>query len=827
MSKVNCEKLKVGLGLIALLVLVAVTRGADELPTITVHADKPGHAVSPLMTGMCIEDVNHEIYGGLYSQMIFGESFAEPARAIAPKGFDALGGIWQVSDGKLIAAAGQGPKLVSSHAAISTGEVGVEIKFADKAAGLAGLIVKVNQPAIGADRWIGYEVSLDPARQLMVIGRHRNNWEHIKDVACPVPVGQWIKLCARMSDQALEVLVDGKVIFKHEGAPQLPAGRVGLRTWQRGAEFRDLWVRTGGKLEKLPFDAGDDAWAAGVSGMWRGMRKGTAAGKFAIQTTDPFTGKQSQRIEFDSGEGEVGIENRGLNRQGMSIVAGREYAGHVWMKTDHGADVFLAMESADGEKSFAEERIPAQPGAWRLYEFKLTPNATDHAGRFVVKLRKPGRVVIGHVFLQPGEWGRFKSLPVRKDVVEGILAQGVTVLRYGGSMVNAPEYRWKKMIGPRDRRPGYHGTWYPYSSNGWGIIDFLNLCEAMGVVGVPDFNMDETPADMADFIEYVNGPADSEWGKKRAADGHPAPYGLKYLELGNEEAVNEAYRVRFEPLAEAIWKKDPNITPVIGDFEYKQVITDPYNFKGAPRITSLAAQEKILKFARERKKPVWFDVHIWNQKPGDCQPHLAALANVAGWFEKLAPGAEFKICVFEENSTNHAMMRALAHAQTINGLMRLADRVPIVCAANGLQVDGQNDNGWDQGLLFMNPWQVWNQPPGWVTKMISDKRPTDRVEVELKGTDLDVFARISADRTLLSLQVVNLKDHQVKARLVVRGFNQTDATVEITQIHGGLNEVNTSDNPDRVSPHVSKMPLNEGQLECTFAADSVTVLKVR
>src|SRR5258706_14724616 len=92
------------------------------------------------------------------------------------------------------------------------------------------------------------------------------------------------------------------------------------------------------------------------------------------------------------------------------------------------------------------------------------------------------------------------------------------------------------------------------------------------------------------------------------------------------------------------------------------------------------------------------------------------------------------------------MRRALAHAETIHGLMRLANRVPIVCAANGLQVDGQNDNGWDQGLLFMNPWQTWNQPPGHVTRMISDNRLADGVEVGTRGSRLELFGRVSADR---------------------------------------------------------------------------------
>ena len=134
--------------------------------------------------------------------------------------------------------------------------------------------------------------------------------------------------------------------------------------------------------------------------------------------------------------------------------------------------------------------------------------------------------MLGHAFLQPGEWGRFKGLPVRRDVAEGLINQGITVLRYGGSMVNTGEYRWKKMIGPRDRRPPYAGHWYRYSSNGWGIVDFMDFCEAAGFEYIPTFDINETPEDLADFIEYAKGPADSAWGRKRVADGHPKPYRL-------------------------------------------------------------------------------------------------------------------------------------------------------------------------------------------------------------------------------------------------------------------------------------------------------------
>ena len=118
----------------------------------------------------------------------------------------------------------------------------------------------------------------------------------------------------------------------------------------------------------------------------------------------------------------------------------------------------------------------------------------------------------------------------------------LTALRYGGSMTNHPQYRWKSMIGPRDRRPPHEGTWYAHSTNGWGIFDFLNFGEAAGLVArSPPSTPTRPPADLVDFVEYANGPARlAEWGRKRACSTAIRRLtGLKHLEIGNEEAVND------------------------------------------------------------------------------------------------------------------------------------------------------------------------------------------------------------------------------------------------------------------------------------------------
>ncbi len=112
--------------------------------------------------------------------------------------------------------------------------------------------------------------------------------------------------------------------------------------------------------------------------------------------------------------------------------------------------VRAALPAGCDSQVYAEASLAVTSNAWQRLEFTLTPSAQGWTGWFALKLKRPGSVVLGHAFLQPGRWGRFKGLPVRRDVAEGLIHQGIAVLRYGGSMVNKGGYKWKKMIGPRD-----------------------------------------------------------------------------------------------------------------------------------------------------------------------------------------------------------------------------------------------------------------------------------------------------------------------------------------------------------------------------------------
>ncbi|HEX5242098.1 MAG TPA: family 16 glycoside hydrolase, partial [Tepidisphaeraceae bacterium] len=801
---------------------------ADEPATITIHADKVLHTLSRHLTGACIEDVNHEIYGGLYSQMIFGESFQEPPTAPLVKGFKSFGGSWSVRDGILSIDAGDGPKLVSDHPAFADGAAGVEIMFRNRDGQNAGLIARVQRPHAGADSFIGYEISLDPARQIVRLARHRNNYQLIEDAKCDVPIGKWISLEVRLHGPEIQVLVDGKSVLDHrEDTNALPGGMIGLRGWHEHAEFRNFWVNQGGAPEPVKFE--ETEAPTNVSGMWRPVVRGSAHGGFSIVTKRPYIGTQSQQITFASGNGEIGISNQGLNHWGMNFIQGKPYEGYAWVRAEKPVTLFASMESHDGSRRLAEKSLNVSAGDWQRVDFTLTPSGSDSNGQFVLSLKQPGTLVIGHAFMQPGEWGRFKGLPVRRDVAEGMINQGITVLRYGGSKANAPAYRWKKMIGPRDHRPPYAGTWYPYSSNGWGIIDFISFCEAAGFEYVPAFNIDESPQDMADFVDYVKSPATSEWGRKRAEDGHPQPFSIHLMELGNEERVDERYAQKFEGLASAIWAKDPDMILVVGDFAYGRPIEDPFNFTGAAsRITTLAGQQRILRFAKAHNGQVWFDIHVDTDRPVAVNNSLVGMLSFADAIDKLAEGAKHRVVVFELNANNHGQRRALANAMAITDIER-DGRMPIVTSANGLQCDGQNDNGWDQGLLFLNPSQVWLQAPGYVTQMLSRSYQPRVVQCDVSeaGKSLDALATLSGDGKTLVLQVTNPGDQQVSTTINFASFAPANQQIKVTELAGPPSAVNSAQNPQNIVPREAEQICDGKAARFSFQPHSFTIIEFR
>jgi len=195
--------------------------------------------------------------------------------------------------------------------------------------------------------------------------------------------------------------------------------------------------------------------------------------------------------------------------------------------------------------------------------------------------------------------------------------------------------------------------------------------------------------------------------------------------------------------------------------------------------------------------------------------------------EKTAAGAKFKVLVFELNANNHSQRRALANALASNAIQR-DGRLPITCSANCLQPDGQNDNAWNQGLLFLTPAQVWLQPPGYVTQMISGNYQPLVVKADCSYPDLDVSAARSQDGKTLVLQIVNVGDQALTLPLKISGFVPRKSSARVVTLEAALDDHNTANEPEKIKPVVSDWQhrLPAGVATLTFPAHSFTVIRL-
>jgi alpha-L-arabinofuranosidase len=151
----------------------------------------------------------------------------------------------------------------------------------------------------------------------------------------------------------------------------------------------------------------------------------------------------------------------------------------------------------------------------------------------------------------------------------------------------------------------------------------------------------------------------------------------------------------------------------------------------------------------------------------------------------------------------------LANAVATHIVERLG--LPVATSANGLQPDGQNDNGWDQGLLFLNPSQVWLEPPGYVTQMMSRAFQPRLLKTDVAGNPehLDAAGKQSDDGKTLVVELVNTSGEACDTEIELAGFKPTKPAAAVEQLAGPLDAVNTADNPRRLVPEQSQWSFGE------------------
>lgn len=320
----------------------------------------------------------------------------------------------------------------------------------------------------------------------------------------------------------------------------------------------------------------------------RGGGKGTIKTESAISlhANNPQYGVLT--VE-QGGEG-VGLLNTGFD--GIALKASEKYDFSLFARRTAGQPlpITVQLEGKNGEV-YSKAILNTLTNDWMQYKVTLQSTATVSDARLVLIGQNSGSVAFDMVSLFPQK--TFKNRPngLRADLAQVIADLKPRFVRFpGGCLAHGDGinniYHWKNTIGPVERRKGQRNIWNYHQTAGLGYFEYFQFCEDIGAkplpvvaagvscqnsfqqwgVGqqcIPLANMDEYIQDVLDLVEYANGPVTSFWGAKRVAAGHPKPFNLQYLGVGNEDRITSEFRQRFEMINKAVKAKYPNII-VIG-----------------------------------------------------------------------------------------------------------------------------------------------------------------------------------------------------------------------------------------------------------------------
>jgi len=337
---------------------------------------------------------------------------------------------------------------------------------------------------------------------------------------------------------------------------------------------------------------------------WEFTERGGAKGMWAVSDSSPVHPNNPHCVQVRSsktGDG-VGLMNPGFDgipvKSGetydVSFFARQNYMNQAWA-ADSGLEgrpmpVVVRLESLDGTV-LAEAPLQIAGREWSRFAATLVPNRTDPKARFVLLLKANGMIALDEISLFPRSTFRDRRNGLRSDLAQTVADLKPRFIRFpGGCLAHGDGvsnfYRWKDTIGPIEQRKGQRNIWGYHQSVGLGYYEYFQYCEDIGAkplpvvpAGVSCQNSDHTPGlgqqcvpiadmpayiqDLLDLVEWANGPVTSKWGAKRAEAGHPLPFGLEYLGVGNEDHITSGFQERFKMIFDAFKAQHPEIT-VIG-----------------------------------------------------------------------------------------------------------------------------------------------------------------------------------------------------------------------------------------------------------------------
>jgi alpha-L-arabinofuranosidase len=573
------------------------------------------------------------------------------------------------------------------------------------------------------------------------------------------------------------------------------------------------------------------------------------SGKVTLMNDGPFERNPHYVRLAPSGHSDkhTMIENHGFF--GMGVKGGQEYRFSVWARVPDGGKAKLWIDLVDNatmdeDQKLGNAGVEVSGKEWKKYTAIIKPKRTFAKAHLRVWGDSKVTTDLEHVSLFPVDTWKGRENGMRKDLAQALNDMRPGVFRFpGGCIVEgtdlATRYQWKNTVGPVENRPLNENRWhytftsryFPdyYQSYGLGFFEFFQLCEDFGSEALPVIscglscqfqNPDPTKPgvhvaiedlepyiqDALDLIEFANGPADSKWGKVRSDMGHPAPFNLKYLGVGNEQwdydeehgGFGPVFTARLKKFSDAIRKKYPNI---------KLIGTTGPNSEGwdfdllQPRMKELKVDLYDEHYYRNEE---WFLTHGLRYDSYDRKgPKVFA--------------GEYACHGSNKHKWNH-YYTSLLEAAHMTGIERNADIVhmatyaPLFAHVEGWQ--------WRPDAIWYDNLRMFKSVSYYVQQLYAMNKGSHVLSLTMNkkpvagqpGQD-GLFASAVFEQSTgeVIVKVVNTSDKVQPVSIQLQGIKGAATAKTITLCHTGMDDENTLDNPEKIIPQSGTCKVDAGK----------------
>lgn len=495
-------------------------------------------------------------------------------------------------------------------------------------------------------------------------------------------------------------------------------------------------------------------------------------------------------------------------------------------------------------KEVASSSVNLSDGNWKKYQTELAANATVAKASLEITFSGQGYIDLDMVSMFPENTWKNRENGMRKDLVQLLADMDPGFLRFpGGCIVEgrtlAERYQWKKTVGPVADREILINRWNTefshrltpdyYQSFGIGFFEYFQLAEDIGATPLPilscgiacQFNtgelvpmdqLDPYVQDALDLIEFANGSVDTPWGKVRSDMGHPEPFNLKYIGVGNEQWGPD-YIERYKVFNQAIKEQYPDIIIVSGSGPFPEGDYFEYGMEELKKIGAEIIDEHYY------KSPEWFRENADRYDSYDRNgPKIFAGEYAAQSVAIASP----------ENENNWEC--ALSEAAFMTGLERNADVVqltsyaPLMAHTEAWQ--------WTPDLIWFDNLSSYGTPNYYVQKLFATNRGSDLLKVSAKGEKLigqnDLYASAvkEASTAEVIVKVVNTASTSKTIKFNIKGVSIGKKAAQIVLTSGDLGAMNSIENPTNIAPVTKNINIDQNK-DVQLSPYSVNVFKLK